>query len=79
MGTKKFQYDIWGDTVNTASRMESNGEVGKVNISQSTFNLIKDNPEFIFKSRGIINAKGKGDLKMYFVDSIFKNTTISNQ
>lgn len=79
VGIKKFQYDIWGDTVNTASRMESNGEVGKVNISQSTYNLIKDNPEFIFESRGIINAKGKGDLQMYFVDLISKNTAISNQ
>lgn len=45
--------------------MESNGEVGKVNISQSTYNLIKDNPDFIFESRGIINAKGKGDLQMF--------------
>jgi class 3 adenylate cyclase len=41
VGIKKFQYDIWGDTVNTASRMESSGEVGKVNISESTYHLVK--------------------------------------
>ena len=41
VGVKKFQYDIWGDTVNTASRIESNGEAGKVNISQATYELLK--------------------------------------
>ncbi|MBK6732179.1 MAG: tetratricopeptide repeat protein [Bacteroidetes bacterium] len=79
VGTKKFQYDIWGDTVNTASRMESNGEVGKVNISQSTYNLIKDNPDFIFESRGIINAKGKGDLQMFFVNLKYTEPINSDQ
>ncbi|MEZ5172165.1 MAG: adenylate/guanylate cyclase domain-containing protein [Bacteroidia bacterium] len=67
VGVKKFQYDIWGDTVNTASRMESSGEVGKVNISQSTYELIKDIPGFVFEKRGRIQAKGKGELEMYFV------------
>jgi class 3 adenylate cyclase len=67
VGVKKFQYDIWGDTVNTASRMESNGFVGKVNISQSTYELIRDDAEFVFESRGKIHAKGKGDMEMYFV------------
>lgn len=66
---KKFQYDIWGDTVNTASRMESSGEVGQVNISEATYELVMDNSEFGFTSRGIIEAKGKGEMKMYFVDS----------
>ena len=42
VGVKKFQYDIWGDTVNTASRMESSGEIGRVNISQATYELLKD-------------------------------------
>jgi class 3 adenylate cyclase len=64
VGVKKFQYDIWGDTVNTSSRMESSGEVGKVNISQSTYNLLKDDSAFKFKSRGNIEAKGKGEAKM---------------
>ena len=68
VGVKKFQYDIWGDTVNTASRMESLGTVGKVNISQSTYEQIKDNPDFSFEHRGQIEAKGKGELEMYFVE-----------
>lgn len=69
VGVKKFQYDVWGDTVNTASRMESNGQVGKVNISQNTYELIKENPDFIFEPRGKIKAKGKGDIDMWFVES----------
>ena len=68
VGVKKFQYDIWGDTVNTAARMESNGEVGKVNISESTYVLIMDSPIFKFTSRGKIEAKGKGEIEMYFVE-----------
>lgn len=67
VGLKKFQYDIWGDTVNTASRMESNGEVGRVNISQATYELIKGNPEFTFESRGKVDVKGKGEMDMWFV------------
>lgn len=68
VGVKKFQYDIWGDTVNTASRMESNGEIGKVNISQYTYDLIKEDPRFTFHHRGKITAKGKGEVDMYFVE-----------
>jgi ligand-binding sensor domain-containing protein/class 3 adenylate cyclase len=67
VGVKKFQYDIWGDTVNTASRMESSGEIGKVNISQATYELLKGDSEFYFESRGKIEAKGKGEIEMYFV------------
>jgi len=67
VGVKKFQYDIWGDTVNTAARMESSGEVDCVNISHSTYKLINDRPEFQFESRGKIEVKGKGELEMYFV------------
>ncbi len=66
VGVKKFQYDIWGDTVNTASRMESSGEVGKVNISQATYELIKNDSDFKFQNRGKIKAKGKGEIEMYF-------------
>gem|GEM_PF-68409 len=65
VGVKKFQYDIWGDTVNTASRMESSGEVGRVNISETTYELVKD--QFSCTYRGEIEAKGKGKVKMYFV------------
>jgi class 3 adenylate cyclase/TPR repeat protein len=68
VGVKKFQYDIWGDAVNTASRMESNGQIGKVNISKYTYELIRDNSQFTFKSRGKIQAKGKGEIEMYLVE-----------
>ena len=67
VGVKKFQYDIWGDTVNTASRMESSGIVGKVNISQDTYELVKYEEDLTFEYRGKVAAKGKGELEMYFV------------
>lgn len=70
VGVKKFQYDVWGDTVNTASRIESNGMVGKVNISESLYLLIRNEDCFTFEYRGNIQAKGKGELKMYFVDAV---------
>jgi class 3 adenylate cyclase len=66
VGVKKFQYDIWGDTVNTASRMESSGEVGKVNISEATYQLVKYH--FHCEYRGEIEAKGKGKMGMWFVE-----------
>jgi adenylate cyclase len=83
VGVKKFQYDIWGDTVNTASRMESAGEVGKVNVSKATYELLMTERSrsqdtdasaplsvhntFTFESRGNIEAKGKGEMEMWFV------------
>lgn len=67
VGSRKFQYDIWGDTVNIASRMESSGEVGKVNISAETFKLINNNKKFQFEQRGQVAAKNKGEIEMYFV------------
>ncbi len=67
VGVKKFQYDIWGDTVNTASRMESNGAVGQVNISQYTYDQIKNDPAFTFENRKKIEVKGKGEMAMFFV------------
>jgi class 3 adenylate cyclase len=70
VGKKKFAYDIWGDTVNTASRMESSGEPGKVNISIDTYNLVKD--FFECEYRGKIPAKNKGTIEMYFVHGIKK-------
>lgn len=66
VGMKKFQYDIWGDTVNTAARMESNSEIGKINISAATYELVK--MHFHCSYRGKISAKGKGEIEMYFVD-----------
>ncbi len=65
IGKSKFTYDIWSDTVNTASRMENSGEVGKVNVGQKTYDLIKD--FFECEHRGKVAAKGKGELDMYFV------------
>jgi class 3 adenylate cyclase len=67
VGDKKYQYDIWGDTVNIASRMESSGEIGKVNISENTFELVKEEEGLLFEQRGKIEAKNKGMLEMYFV------------
>lgn len=66
VGIKKFAYDIWGDAVNLASRMESSGEIKKVNISQSTYDLVKS--EFRTEYRGKIFAKSKGNIDMYFVE-----------
>lgn len=68
VGMKKFAYDIWGDTVNTASRMESSGEPGRVNISQSTYLLVKH--LYNCSPRGKIIAKNKGEIEMYFVDGL---------
>ncbi len=67
VGVKKFQYDLWGDTVNTASRIENSCEAGKVNISQTTYELLKLDQDFAFESRGKIEAKGKGEIEMWFV------------
>jgi adenylate cyclase len=72
VGKKKFAYDLFGDSVNTAARMESNGEPEKINISQSTYDLLKDEPSLFFKSRGKILAKGKGQMEMYFVETKLK-------
>lgn len=66
VGIRKFAYDIWGDAVNTASRMESSGEKGKINISHSTNELVKN--DFYSTYRGKINAKNKGEIDMYFVE-----------
>ena len=65
IGKTKYQYDLWGDTVNLASRMESHGEAGKVHISASTYALIKEN--FDCASRGIIPIKGKGEMETWYI------------
>jgi len=68
VGLRKFAYDIWGDAVNIASRMESNGEIGKINISDTTYELVKDQFDCTF--RGNIKIKNKGTIDMYFVDGV---------
>lgn len=77
VGSKKFAYDIWGDTVNIASRMESTSEAGKINVSEATYQKIKS--EFNCKYRGEIEAKNKGKLKMYFVDNPELNGNLENK
>ncbi|MEN9399113.1 MAG: hypothetical protein RL632_214 [Bacteroidota bacterium] len=66
VGIKKFSYDIWGDTVNTASRMESSGEVNRINLSGATYALIKD--QYACEYRGKVEAKNKGKIDMYFLE-----------
>jgi adenylate cyclase len=65
IGTKKFIYDLWGDTVNTASRMESHGIPDGIQISEATYSLIEDDYEF--DKRGLINIKGKGQMAAYLL------------
>ncbi|TPV32815.1 tetratricopeptide repeat protein [Paucihalobacter ruber] len=65
VGSKKFAYDIWGDTVNIAARMETNSEPGKINISENTYHIIKS--EFSCSYRGELEVKNRGKLKMFFV------------
>jgi class 3 adenylate cyclase len=68
VGTTKFAYDIWGDTVNVASRLESNSDTGKINISENTYMLIKD--IFDCDYRGILEVKNHGKMKMYYVKGV---------
>jgi class 3 adenylate cyclase len=65
LGKHKFHYDIWGDTVNTASRMESSGEPGKIQVTGGMRELLKD--EFIFTPRGKVAVKGKGEMETWFL------------
>ena len=64
VGKTKFQYDIWGDTVNVASRMETNSQPNKINVSENIYSNLKDHLQFVY--RGMIDVKNKGMMKMYF-------------
>lgn len=66
VGTRKFAYDIWGDTVNVAARLESASEIGRVNISHTVYQLVKN--DFETTHRGKVKAKNKGEIDMYFVE-----------
>lgn len=72
VGVKKYSYDIWGDCVNIAARMEQNSQNGRINISVTTYELVKNN--FNLTYRGKIDVKNKGDLNMYFVEEHLNNT-----
>jgi guanylate cyclase len=65
IGETKFHYDLWGDTVNTASRMESHGEAGRIQITENTYRLIQY--EFECEPRGSMQIKGKGEMETWFV------------
>ncbi len=67
IGTHKFAYDLWGDVVNTASRMESEGVPGSIQVSTATYELIRD--RFVCESRGLVSVKGKGDMQTYLLVS----------
>ncbi len=72
VGATKFQYDVWGDTVNIAARMESSGEVGRVNISAATRTCLAGEPDLHIVARGQQHVKGKGELEMFFVHRSFE-------
>ncbi|HMY65248.1 MAG TPA: adenylate/guanylate cyclase domain-containing protein, partial [Leptospiraceae bacterium] len=77
VGKKKFQYDVWGDTVNTASRMESGGAAGMINISGAAYSAVKN--FFDTEYRGRISVKNKGDVDMYFVHGIRRELSRDTQ
>lgn len=76
VGKTKFTYDIWGDTVNLAARMESSCEAGKINISETTYQLVKDS--FKCTYRGKLKVKNKGEVSMYFVEKSERKTRYNN-
>ena len=65
VGTRKFFYDVWGDAVNTASRMESTGESGKIQVAPATRELLADRFELV--ERGVIDVRGKGPMQTWFL------------
>ncbi len=65
IGKKRFHYDLWGDAVNTASRMESHGDPGKIHVTEAVYRKLKDS--FVFEDRGMITVKGKGQMHTYFL------------
>ena len=65
IGRKRFLYDLWGDAVNTASRMESQGTPGRIQITRATYELLED--EFACEPRGTIPVKGKGDMETWYL------------
>ena len=68
IGKRKFVYDVWGDPVNVASRMESHGMSGTIQITRATYELIKE--DFVCESRGTVDVKGKGEMEVFLVHSV---------
>ena len=71
IGTRKFSYDLWGDTVNTASRMESHGVSGEIHVSSETYRHLKD--AYRFSERGRVHIKGKGEMETYLLTDRIPN------
>ena len=65
IGRKRFLYDLWGDAVNIASRMESQGTAGRIQVTRATYELLED--EFEFEERGTVSIKGKGDMETWYL------------
>jgi class 3 adenylate cyclase len=74
IGVRKFIYDLWGDTVNVASRMESQGLAGHVQVSEATYHLLRD--RYTFQPRGPIPVKGKGELPVYLLTARRQSPTL---
>ena len=68
IGIKKFIYDLWGDTVNTASRMESHGLPGYIQVTERTYQQLQE--KYSFENRGVIEVKGKGEMNTYFLTGL---------
>jgi class 3 adenylate cyclase len=67
IGTTKFAYDLWGDTINVASRMESSGEPGRIQVAKGAFSRLRDN--YVLEPRGMIEIKGKGEMETWFLEA----------
>jgi class 3 adenylate cyclase len=65
IGRKRFLYDLWGDAVNTASRMESHGTPGQIQVTRATYELLKD--DFVLERRGTVDVKGKGEIETWYL------------
>ena len=65
IGTRKFFYDVWGDAVNTASRMELTGAPGTIQVAEETYELLSD--DFVFEERGVVDVRGKGPMRTWFL------------
>jgi len=68
IGTTQFSYDLWGDAMNTASRMQSHGLSGRIHLTENTYMRLKD--KYLCEERGIILVKGKGEMRTYFLNDI---------